>query len=77
MTDTNSWLLAGKTLNELNFPEDWEYDATMMRWRSEKHKVKIHFLYSSYQTDKKKGDISEEYVYITDKMLLNQLKGEK
>lgn len=70
MKQNNSWLLAGKTLKEINFPKDWIYEPSMSSWHSEKYKVKKTFMFSSYPTDKKKGEVTEEYIYIDDLDLL-------
>lgn len=74
--DSFSWLLSGKSLKELNFPQDWKYDPTMCGWYSDKHTCVETFIGASYPTTKKKGDKIRHYIYITDKMLLSCLKGE-
>jgi len=55
-------LLAGKSLKELRFPENWKYNPYMFRWSSEDHVVKT--------TSVRTGETRKEYIYITDEMLI-------
>lgn len=63
-----SFLIAGKSLKELSFPEKWEYEPDMCRWRSEGYKVKMTHIGGG---TRKKGEKWGEYIYITDEMLSN------
>jgi hypothetical protein len=56
----SSIFLAGKTLKELNFPKNWEYDYLMFRWKNKKEYITIA---------KGGGRKTKIFLYITDEML--------
>lgn len=70
----SSLFLGGKSLKELNFPEDWEYDPLMFRWKSEKEYITFQKATSFRETGKYFSEPKKKYLYITDLMLFNAKK---
>lgn len=69
--EINKLFLGGKSLKDLNFPEDWEYDRNLAIWKSEKHFVMVTEGLSKLETGRNWGEPKKKYLYITDEQLAN------
>jgi hypothetical protein len=54
----SEFFLGGKSLEDLNFPENWKYNSVLCVWYSEQYVLR------DVKTGKKK-----DYLYLTDELL--------